>query len=139
MKNRLPCTFPCILDHLSQIWEALFWPSGQGCQKCAYIFKVTSNGRAEIQNGLISCFMDTFNLSSVIRGHFWNVNTLKASLATCSKKKRKKENGLQIFEPTCANCTVGSYASLSACKKDYSTDYSIYCTLWPLQELSTLT
>ncbi len=28
-----------------------FWPSGQGCQKSVYIFKLTSRDRAEIQYG----------------------------------------------------------------------------------------
>ncbi len=56
------------------------------CQKCVYISMVTS--RAEIQ---FKCavFLDTFNFSSDTRGHFLNVNTLLASLATWSKKRSR--------------------------------------------------
>ncbi len=32
----------------------MFLPSGQPCQKCVYIFKVTSNDKAAIQNGGIT-------------------------------------------------------------------------------------
>ncbi len=53
MKNRTPLhvslnnsTRPCF-KNLSDV----FWPGGQGCQKCVNIFKVTSNDRAEIKNG----------------------------------------------------------------------------------------
>ncbi len=36
--------------------RGVFWPSSQRCQKCVYIFKVTSIDRAEIQNGGMCCF-----------------------------------------------------------------------------------
>ncbi len=88
VKTDPPCTFPSIIllrDHLSKIWGLTFWPSGQGCQWCVYIFKVTSRGKAEIKNGPICCFLGTFNFSSATRGHLENVKTLLTSLATWSK------------------------------------------------------
>ena len=62
--------------------RGVFLSSGQRCQKCVYIFKMTSNGRADIQND---------GRCSDTRGHFSNVNTLFASLATWSKKKKKQK------------------------------------------------
>ena len=87
-KSDPPCMLPSIiilLDHLSNIWVTTFWQSGQGCQKCIYIFKVTFSVRAEIQNGRTCCFLDTFNFSSATKGHFSNGNILLTSLATWSK------------------------------------------------------
>ena len=52
-KIRPPCKFPIIillLNHLSETWGTTFWPSGQGCQKYIYIWKVTSRFRAEIKS-----------------------------------------------------------------------------------------
>ncbi len=68
-----PYTFPSIillLDHLSKIRGTTFWPSDQRCQKSVYIFKVTFRGRAEIQNGRICWFFDSFHFSSETRDHF---------------------------------------------------------------------
>ncbi len=60
----------------------IFRPSGQRCQNYAYIWKVTSSGRAEIKNGRICSFQDIFIFSSATRSHFSNVNILLTSLAT---------------------------------------------------------
>ena len=50
------------------------WP---GMSKVFYIFKVTSRGRAEIQNGCVFYFLDIFNFSSATAGGpFSNVNIL---------------------------------------------------------------
>ncbi len=88
-KSDPPCTFPSItllLDHLSKICMIRFWPSDQRCQKYVYIFKVTSNGRAEIQNRRIFEVLHILNFSSATSGHFSNVNILLTSLANWSKK-----------------------------------------------------
>ncbi len=42
------------------------WP--RMSKVCFNIFKVTSRDRAEIQNGRICCFLDTYNFSSATRG-----------------------------------------------------------------------
>ena len=46
-------------------------PSDQRCQKCVYIFIVTSGDRAEIQNGRICKVQHILNFSSDTRGHFF--------------------------------------------------------------------
>ncbi len=59
-----------MLDYLSKICMILFCPSDQRCQKCVYIWKVTSGGRAEIQNGQICKVLHILSFSSATRGHF---------------------------------------------------------------------
>ncbi len=49
---------------------------------------LTFGGRAEIENIKNRPFCDIFNFSSATRGHFSNVDTLLASMATWSKKVR---------------------------------------------------
>ena len=44
--------FPSIillLDHLSKIFQKTFWASGQGCQKCVYMLKVTFRGKLKFK------------------------------------------------------------------------------------------
>ncbi len=56
-----------------------------GCKKCTDIWKVTSGGRAEIENVKIASG-SIFNSSSAIRGHFSTFSVLFASLDPSSKK-----------------------------------------------------
>ncbi len=65
------------------------WP-----RMCVYIFKVNFKGRAEIKNGRICLFLDTFNFSSESRGHFSNVNILFTSLATFLSPPVRMHGGL---------------------------------------------
>ncbi len=77
-----PCMFPLVPLFARPSFKnlyVLYWPSGQGCQKCVYIFKVTFRGIAEIQNGWI------MNFSSATRDLFSNIGLLLASLLTWSK------------------------------------------------------
>ncbi len=67
----------------------LFWPSGQRCQKFAYILKVTSSCRAKIQNMQNFVNSTVLNFSSATSGHFSNVKISGDSV---------KKNTIQIFE-----------------------------------------
>ncbi len=89
-KNRPSCTLAHSLD-ISAARSSfknlyIFLPSGQRCQNFAYIWKVTSNGRTEIQNINTFAISAILNFSSATKGHFSNVNILLTSLATLAKK-----------------------------------------------------
>ncbi len=120
-KNSCLFTFGPIflqLDRLSKIWGALFWQRVHRCKKCPDIWKVTSSGRAEIEN-VNYASGNIFNFTSATRVHFSTLTSLFSSMDRLSK------NAPQIFYTSCINkfrwnlasCIAPILKTLQSCKK----------------------
>ncbi len=109
-KTQPPCMFPLVsllLDN-GQKFVCTFWPSGQGCQRCVYIFKVAFSGRAEIQNGQICKRSDIMNFSCATRNVLvWHVVLAWSNLSFCTKRwtYTQKSDSLYQIDISLSNCT----------------------------------